>query len=286
MQPSGSADARPARRLWREPVRHWIDVTLGVIALEPKFFLVFRGWVWMNIIAQVIAVTVAAYFWRAVYASSPTLGGLNEQQAINYILLSWSVGTVLAYNSAMWEIGWRVSDGMIGIELLRPLDFQLTRYVAHATNIVLSLIINVIIVVFAVVFLGLHLPADALVWISFLISLFLGHAVMFHFDWIIGCAAFYTTETWGLGILREGFAGFFSGTLIPLSMMPEALRAVANLLPFAQGVYVPLSILAGTQPLSQVPSLLLTQILWLIVLVPLSRLVFAWSVRKITIQGG
>jgi ABC-2 type transport system permease protein len=79
---------------------------------------------------------------------------------------------------------------------------------------------------------------------------------------------------------------FFSGSLIPLAMLPERLSALVYSLPFAQALYVPLSILSGIQPLSAVPHLLLIQIAWLVGLLVLSRLVFRLAVRKVTVQGG
>ena len=123
-------------------------------------------------------------------------------------------------------------------------------------------------------------------WLAFLITLLLGHAVMFCFDWIIGCVGFYSTEIWGLSVLRYGFGLFFSGALIPLDMMPDWLRAIATALPFSQALYLPVSILAGITPLSAMPRTWLMQFVYLAVLLVASRLVFTRAVRVVTVQGG
>ena len=118
------------------------------------------------------------------------------------------------------------------------------------------------------------------------IALLLGHAVLFFFDWIFSCLAFYSTETWGLSVVRVAVATFFSGSLVPLQMLPDWLRGIATALPFAQSVAVPVSLLSGITPLGDAPGVWAIQGLWLIGLLIVSRIVFNVSVRKITVQGG
>ena len=93
---------------------------------------------------------------------------------------------------------------------------------------------------------GLQLPADPVVWVAAAVSLLLGCTVMFGFDWILACAAFYTTDAWGLATARQGLVLFFSGMLLPLAIMPEWLRTIASILPFSQAVYLPVSCLLYT----------------------------------------
>ena len=85
---------------------------------------------------------------------------------------------------------------------------------------------------------GLQLPAEPVVWAAAAVTLLLGHTVMFGFDWILACAAFYTTDAWGLATARQGFVLFFSGMLLPLAIMPQWLRTIAGVLPFSPAGYL------------------------------------------------
>jgi ABC-2 type transport system permease protein len=114
----------------------------------------------------------------------------------------------------------------------------------------------------------------------------LGHAVLFCFDWILGCTAFYSTEIWGMSVVRHSVAIFLSGALIPLNMMPDWLRTIATILPFSQVVYLPVSLLSGITPVSEMPRIWLIQGGFLLVLFFLSRFVFRRAIRVITVQGG
>jgi ABC-2 type transport system permease protein len=103
---------------------------------------------------------------------------------------------------------------------------------------------------------------------------------------MFGCLAFYTTESWGLAMMQTGFSTFFSGALVPLSIMPLWLRQATLSMPFAQAIYVPISVLSRITPTHDLPRLLLHQLLWLCGLLIASRLVFRIAVRKVTVQGG
>jgi ABC-2 type transport system permease protein len=189
-------------------------------------------------------------------------------------------------NRLIFNFGWMIREGQIAIDLLRPMDFQARFYVDAAGNLGLNLLVKTPLLIIAAIFFQVQLPRDAATWLVFLISLALGHGVMFFFDWIFSCLAFYSTETWGLSVVRVAVVTFFSGAIVPLQMMPAWLAAIAKALPFAQSVYVPVSFLSGVTPISAAPQAWLVQLAWLIGLGVISRLVFRRSVRKITVQGG
>jgi ABC-2 type transport system permease protein len=87
-------------------------------------------------------------------------------------------------------------------------------------------------------------------------------------------------------VLIFGLSLFFSGSLVPLAMMPVWLRTLVLSLPFAQSLALPMSLLSGITPLAEAPRIWLLQLVWLVGLGALSRLVFRVAVRKITVQGG
>ncbi len=266
-------------------IRRHLTTYGTVAAIAPKIFLAYPAWVWMGIFVQIISTVILVYFWRGVYTHSTTLSGLTLGQMLTYILLAQTFAPLVT-NTVLSDVGYLIRNGDIGIALLRPLDLQLTYYVQTLASAVVTLVLAVPVLLVAVVGFGLRLPADPRLWACFAIALLLGLSVIFCFDWLISCLAFYTTEIWGLSVLREGVAVFFSGALVPLVMMPEWLRAIANGLPFAQGLYVPVAFLSGALKVSDAPHAWLVQLAWLIGLLVVSRLVFKLAVRKVTIQGG
>ncbi len=257
----------------------------AIAAIVPKMFMAYSIWVWMSWFVNIIAVVILVAFWRAVFSNTSTVGGLDLDTTINYLLLAmiFRAGT---NTQVLYDIGELMRDGKIGLALLRPIDMQATFYIQTVASMGLDILLNLPLALFAWLVYGLSLPGDPLVWLAFLVTLLLGNAVMFCFDWIIGCVGFYSTEIWGLSVLRYGFGMFFSGALIPLDMMPDWLRTIATVLPFSQALYLPVSVLSGITPLSALPQAWLMQLGYLAVLLVGSRFVFARAVRVVTVQGG
>jgi ABC-2 type transport system permease protein len=257
----------------------------GMAAVVPKMYMAYSIWVWMGLFVQIVAMIIMVAFWTAVYNNTDTVGGLDLETTINYLLLAM-IFQAAGNTNAIYDIGELMRDGRIGLVLLRPVDMQATYYLSGLVELGVRTLLNLPLALFAWLVYGLSLPTDPVVWLAFLVSLLLGHAIMFCFDWIIGCIGFYSTEIWGLSVLRYGFSLFFSGALIPLDMMPDWLQSIALALPFAQALYLPVSILSGITPVGDMPRIWLLQIGYLTAMLLASRLVFARSVRVVTVQGG
>jgi len=258
----------------------------AIAATVPKVFLTYRAWFWVGIILNVISMMIFVYFWRAVYANTDTIAGLNLQQTMNYILLAQVLAPPLTDTFLLFEFGYNIREGGMAIVLLRPVNLQGSYYVQAFANMATQLVWQIPMAVIATVFFGLRWPTEPGIWGAFIVSVILGRTALFFFDWILASLTFYTTEIWGLGVLLLGTTLFFSGGLVPLVMMPAWLQTLANSLPFAQTLYVPLSVLSGIAPLSQVPRLWLGQAVWIGVLAVLSHLMFQRAVRKVTVHGG
>ncbi len=258
----------------------------GMAAVVPKLFMAYSIWVWMELFVQTIAVVIFVAFWRAVFASTATIGGLTLDQTLNYILLARIFADMASQTSVIYDFGAGLREGQIVAGLLRPLDFQLTLYLQNLANAGINLLLKAPLALFIALVYGLQLPSQPAVWLAFLVTLLLGHAVLFCFDWILGCTAFYSTEIWGMSVVRFSLGLFFSGALIPLEMLPGWLRTVSTVLPFSQAVYLPVSLLSGITPLSAMPRIWLMQGAMLAALLLLSRVVFTRALRVITVQGG
>jgi ABC-2 type transport system permease protein len=272
------------RRIARRIARR-IGVYAAVAASIPKIYLAYGMWFWASTVFNVIAITIFVYFWRAVYADTGAIAGLDLQRTLTYILLA-QIFSPLAEINMIFEFGYNLREGGIAHVLLRPLDIQGSFLVQQYAALFTQLIMQIPLTIVVVLVFGLRFPSDPAVWAAFILSALLGRAVLFFFDYILASLTFYTTEVWGLGVLVFGIGLFFAGNLIPLAMLPGALQTLAVNTPFAQALYVPVSLLSGVAPLADAPRLWLAQAAWLVSLLLLSRAVFNIAVRKVTVQGG
>lgn len=257
----------------------------AIVATAAKVRLAYNLWVWADFLMTTISMIIFVYFWRAVYASTASLGGLALGQMITYILLARLLAP-LVETRTIFFFGHLIRQGQIAVELTRPLDFQASVLMQTLGELLVFLVQRLPLFLLAWLLFGMRLPADPLLWAAFFVSLLLGQGVLFLFDWIFACLAFYVTETWGLSVVRIGAGSFFSGALVPLVLMPGWLQNLAAAMPFAQAMAVPVSFLSGITTLAEAPCIWLVQLAWLLGLLLLSRIVFAFAIRKVTVQGG
>lgn len=258
---------------------------LALAAMVPKLFLAYNWTVWLRILQNLVGMAAFVYFWQAVYATTTTVGGLTLSTTLTYILLA-RVFEPLADLDLLMEFGWGLREGGLALRFVQPVDMQLAYYAQNLGGLTLALGRQVPAVLVATFLFGLRWPADPAVWAVFVVSALLGRSVMFFFDWILGCLTFYTTEVWGLWVAVQAAGLFLTGALVPLEVMPAWLRLLVQSTPFAQALYVPVSLLSGLAPLSDAPRLLLGQLAWLLGLLLVSRAFFRVAVRQITVQGG
>jgi ABC-2 type transport system permease protein len=257
----------------------------ALAGMETKKFLVYHWSVVVELIKNLIATVVFVYFWRALYANTASIAGLTLDATLAYILLA-RIFQPLGNFILVGEFGHQMHEGGIAHIQLRPLDIQLAYYAQGLASVLVALGRQLPVALVALLVFHLRWPTDPTAWAVFILSALLGRSVLFCFDYILGCVAFYTTSAWGLGFAVFGLSLFVGGGLVPLAMLPDWLRQIVLNTPFAQSFYVPISLLSGVTPLSQAPRLLLIQFLWLLGLAPLSRLVFAIAIRRVTVQGG
>jgi ABC-2 type transport system permease protein len=265
--------------------RRNLSIYAALFAMIPKLFMAYQIWFWIGLVLNIISMAILVFFWKAIYADTRSISGLQLEQTLQYILLAF-IFRPLTNNNLVWEFGSNLREGTIVHHLLRPINFQGMNYAQSLGSLVTELTLQIPMAIVAILFFGLRLPHDLPTWAAFLISALLGYTVMFFFNWFLACFTFYTTEIWGLGVLIEGMTFFLSGALVPIVMMPEWLQNIVLAVPFAQALAVPVSLLTGITPLSDAPQVWLNQILWIIGMWIVSTLFFRIAIRKITVQGG
>ena len=257
----------------------------ALAAMVPKMFLVYNGAAWARILQSLVGLVVFVYLWRAIYANSTSFAGLAFETTIGYIMLA-RIFQPLANFDLIFEFGGQLRFGGIAHLLVRPLDIQLAYYAQGLATLGLALARQLPVALVALLVFKLHWPTDPLAWGVFALSALLCRSILFCLVWMLACVTLYVTEPWGLWVACLGLTAFLGGGLVPLVMMPDWLRLIVQNTPFAQAIYVPISLLSGVTPLNEAPRLLLIQLLWVVGMAALSRWVFAVAIRRITVQGG
>jgi ABC-2 type transport system permease protein len=226
-----------------------------------------------------------AYILLAVYRHRTDVGGFDAADAVTYVWLCQSM-IMTVYIFSWWELAWRIRDGSIATDLLRPLDpqrywlaFDLGRAPYHFLFRGLPPF-----VLGALVF-DLHYPSllDAVV---FVISLALAVVVSFGFRFIYNAAAFWLLDFRGVVTLATTIVIFFSGMAVPLRFMPHALREFCYALPFGSIIQTPVDIWLGKRDGAALVGVLALQLFWALALLGIGQLVLRRATLKLVVQGG
>jgi viologen exporter family transport system permease protein len=235
----------------------------------------------------VLAAQVALYavVWRAIYrGQSAVVAGADVDTTVGYAVLGLTVAAVLN----VWpgqSIEGRVRDGLIGVDLLRPIGLLTQVLSVQAGYVVAALPAAVVGLGTGLLVGGLAPAASAASAAGFAVSLVLAFWVSQLITLTMSLTSFWTMEVGGLGMVFEVVRGFLSGAVLPLWFMPDWLRLVAAVLPFQAATYTPLAIYFGRPPGGLVAALGV-QVLWVGALGGVCALMWSRAKRRVVVQGG
>ena len=118
----------------------------------------------------------------------------------------------------------------------------------------------------------------------FVYSIIIGLVIANEIQLIIVILAIKNSTSIGVIDLIMAIELFFSGGLLPLNIFPEWLYRISLYLPFSAQIYLPISIILGTE--GSIPKLLLLETFWALALLLVSYLVYDKERKKVYVQGG
>ncbi|MEO7118805.1 MAG: ABC-2 family transporter protein, partial [Candidatus Limnocylindrales bacterium] len=236
---------------------------IGMVA-EPVIYLV----VWSTIAQQ----------------QGGSVGGYTPGQFAAYYIV-WTL--VRNMNIVFTVYGWeeRIREGQLTGMLLRPIH-PITwdlGYFAGWKFVVIVLWLPIA----AVLALLFHpqlepRPLEIAVFAVAIWGAYLIRSVVY---WALGMASFWTTRVKPLFQLVFTAELLLSGRLVPLTLMPDWVQRLADLLPFKSTFGFPIEALVGDLTDQQLFGGLLIQVFWIVLWSLIVRFVWRFAVRRYTAVG-
>lgn len=256
---------------------------------RAKEFAAYRSNIIMAVVGRVIMVIVTYYLWKAIYSSSQdsVMKGFTLNEMLTYVMITFLIGIVTS-SDVSFMISDDVKTGAIAMNLIKPINYR-RRMVAAS--------IGQFIFMFVLLFLpgaigitsygiinGVNITFGSIV--LFILSMFLGLLINIYYSYIFGLLAFKFYSIWGVGQIAEAIVMLVSGSLIPLTFFPELVQKLFNFLPFSSIVYTPAMIYLNKLSVAQIVNSMILQVIWILILIGLSKVMWNRVVNKLTIQGG
>ena len=230
-----------------------------------------------DILIKVFTLIPLIFLWRVVM-SSGVEAGMSLEQMLTYTYVSVLLADILVVKTA--TSGW-LSEGVLLKLYGRPLPV-LSQLAAQTiggwTPMLLMFSLPMAIIA---PLLGVRLiPVSPLIPLSLLLCVTLGFAV----DFLFACLSIKLRNmNWLIGRMRMAITAVFSGTVIPIKLLPFGMDEVMKYQPFASLGGAALSIFAGAADAWETIAL---QIIWNLILWPVALLVWKKSQEGMVSYGG
>jgi ABC-2 type transport system permease protein len=271
-------------------------------AIRP-YHAVFRAR--FQLLLQYRAAAIAGFgtqcWWGAIkvmifsaFLAGPVASPMTLRETIDYIWLGQAFLMVLPW-SADPELARMVRSGDIAYERLRPVDgyaYWYARAVARRTATPLLratpmvLLTGVVLPSLGFGRWGLGPPAGFAAVLLFIGSMALVVALASAFSTLLDVLVVMTLSERGVNILVAPLAIVFSGSLIPLPLLPEWLQPFMQYQPFAGLLDFPLRIYSGHLGGWSAVAALGRQAAWTALLVALGRAIMRRAMARLQTQGG
>jgi ABC-2 type transport system permease protein len=248
--------------------------------------LAYRLRYYTGIVTYFLYVSIYYFIWKAIYEHSTSIEGFDFSQILTYIAVGWTIRSVY-FNNIDQDMAQAVLEGKLAMDLIKPVNVQ-SMYISQALGesvFRLTLLTVPTIVVLFLVY-PLRRPAGGWAFLAFLLSVVFSFFIVAGINFAAGTLAIRLKSI--LGLLRAKFflLDLFSGLLIPISFFPSGVQKALALMPFQYISYIPVLLYIGKITGAGILKALGLQLFWVLVMLGLGGLMWSWSSRKITIQGG
>jgi ABC-2 type transport system permease protein len=203
------------------------------------------------------------------------------QQAFLALFMTWFLEN---------DIFRTITEGGIAYELCRPFDIYDMWFCRSMASRLSKAVLRCMPILIFAAFLpapyGIGLPISARAGFWFIITSFLGFLVVVAFCMLVYITTFFTYSPVGIRLVAVSLVEFLAGGVIPLPFLPEKLRRVVELLPFASMGNVPLRIYSGDINGIDIYSRVGLQLFWVLVLIWLGKRITAVALKRVVVQGG
>jgi ABC-2 type transport system permease protein len=266
-------------------VRGLADIYAQQFKVTMASFIQYRAALVIWLIGHVLEPLIYLVVWSTVSRSSGgSVGGFTAADFAAYFIVLMIVNH-MTYTWIMYEYEYRVRQGTLSAELLRPVH---PIHSDIADNLTSKLITLPGMLAIAVVLGFIFRPAfHPVSWAlaAFVPVVLLAFLVRFFLEWTLALAAFWTIRTSALNQMYFMAMLFFSGQIAPLELLPHPVRVIAFVLPFRWTIGFPTELLLGRLTPAQALSGVGMQTAWLAAGLVLMKVVWRAGLKVYSAVG-
>lgn len=245
----------------------------------------YRGALVIWLLGLILEPVIYLSVWATVANSQGgAIDGYGAGDFAAYYLVALVVSQA-SFTWVPWEMEYWIRQGFLSPLLIRPVH-PIHRHIAQ--NLTFKLL-TLAVVVPAVAALTLvfkpHFTVTLWTALAFVPALILAMAMRFAVEWTLASAAFWVTRVSALNQLYFVAFLFLSGYAVPLALLPDSIRTVAEWLPFYRMLGFPVELFLGRLSLEAAAIGFAAQIGWLAIAVLVLNVTWARGIRQYSAVG-
>ncbi len=241
-------------------------------------------WLLVDFVPSVVMILV----WQAAYRTQESVKGYSLSEMVTYYLLTGIIAGALT-SHAEFTMNWEIRDGRLTPQLTRPISYPVLVMCKETGWLVAKATVGLPVFALLLLLFRHHVVVphlSPLAWLGFGLSFILAYAILSLIGACLGCLSLWTVESSGIFELWWSLGGVLSGALLPLELLPNALRQVAFVMPHRWGSYFPVRVLLGKAPVAEIYQGVLMQLGWAVALSLVLLVLWRLGTRRYEGWGG
>ena len=256
-----------------------------VFSVYMQDSLTYRGQAVIWMMTDTVPAVVMPLLWLASFQGRETIRGFTPGGMVAYYLAMLCL-THLMVSHTMWDIATEIREGRFSVYLTRPFSYMAYHY---AGNLSWRLLRGILFVpTFALCALIFH---EYLRWDGyhagweFWAAVLGGHVLSYLIGYALGLLALFFTEAHSIYLFYYMPAGFLSGEVVPLALLPGWAESASRALPFRYTLGFPAEIFLNRLSPSEIASVFALLAGWLLAMLLLIRILWRSGLRHYTGAG-
>jgi ABC-2 type transport system permease protein len=262
-----------------------INKYLAIFKVSAQNQLAYWNEVLLGSSFMIVIIFVMIQIWRVIFSENPNslIAGFSMENMIWYLFITELITTSKSRTIIM--IGEEIKSGTVSYLLNKPYSFIQYFLFNSLGEISIRMIIKGIfgglLMTLFVGSAGINLNILLIVILLLLLSIILDY----YLSSFLGMLAFWMEDTKSIRFIYQKLIFIFGGLLFPLDIYPEFFQKVVKFLPFDEILYGPAKMFVRFD-LSESLILFKHQIIWIIVFIVLTKILYEKGIKKVDINGG
>jgi len=220
---------------------------LEVAKISFKAQIVYIFDVCIAAVYMVTKILFAYVLWGAVFRENETVAGFTYPAMFTYYIFSSFLSQIELSGNVSEEISSSIRRGTFSKFMVIPAGTQ-TYFIAQTFGVMLFYLVFILAasVAWTVLFRArFMMTSNPVLILEAIIMIILGLVFMIQLNYFLGILAFKYLDISAFLMIKSNVVAFITGSLVPLSLLPDAVITVMRIFPFYYVTYLPSMLLIG-----------------------------------------